>query len=67
MGILIDKIRISGFRGLKDFEMSLSKTTLLTGTNNVGKTTILKAIQLALGSKAFLSTDDLHISKKSKS
>lgn len=66
MGILIDKIRISGFRGLKDFEMSLSKTTVLTGTNNVGKTTILKAIQLALGSKAFLSTDDLHISQNQK-
>ena len=66
MGILIDKIRISGFRGLKDFQMSLSKTTVLTGTNNVGKTTILKAIQLALGSKSFLSIDDLNISENQK-
>lgn len=66
MGILIDKIRISGFRGLKDFEMTLSETTVLTGTNNVGKTTILKAIQLALGSKSFLSVDDLNISNTGK-
>lgn len=66
MGILIDRIRISGFRGLTDFEMTLSKTTVLTGTNNVGKTTILKAIQLVLGSKSFLSIDDLHLSNNKK-
>ena len=36
--ILIDKIRIDGFRGLKNFEMSLSKTSVLTGMNNAGKT-----------------------------
>lgn len=61
--ILIDKIRISGFRGLRDFEMTLSKTTVLTGMNNTGKTSILKSLQLALGSRTFLSTEDLHISK----
>lgn len=62
--ILIDKIRISGFRGLDDFEMSLTPTTVLTGTNNTGKTTILKALQLSLGSRSFLSIDDLYISKE---
>lgn len=61
MGILIDKLRISGFRGLNDFEINLSKTTVLTGTNNVGKTTILKALQLALGSRSFLTIDDLYV------
>jgi len=61
MGILIDKLRISGFRGLNDFEINLSKATVLTGTNNVGKTTILKALQLALGSRSFLTVDDLYI------
>ena len=61
MGILIDKLRISGFRGLNDFEINLSKTTVLTGTNNVGKTTILKALQLALGSRSFLTVDDLYV------
>ena len=62
--ILIDKIRISGFRGLDDFEMSLTPITVLTGTNNTGKTTILKALQLSLGSRSFLSIDDLYISKE---
>jgi len=65
--ILIDRIRISGFRGLNDFEMSFQKTTVLTGVNNVGKTTILKALQLALGSRSFLSVDDLHISSGERS
>lgn len=62
MGILIDQLRVSGFRGLSDFEISLSQTTVLTGTNNVGKTTVLKALQLALGSRTFLTVDDLFIS-----
>lgn len=64
--ILIDKIRVSGFRGLNDFEMTFEKTTVLTGTNNVGKTSILKALQLALGSRAFLSVDDLNLSEEGK-
>ncbi len=65
--ILIDKIRISGFRGLNDFEMDLCMTTVLTGMNNVGKTTVLKALQLALGSKTFLSTEDFNIRKNDRS
>ena len=60
--ILIDYIRISGLRGLRDFKMPLRQTTVLTGVNNVGKTTILKALQIALGSRAFLESDDFHIS-----
>ena len=59
--ILIDKIRIKGFRGLDNIELSLQDTTILTGANNVGKASVLKALQLALGNRAFLSTDDLNI------
>lgn len=59
--ILIDKIRIKGFRGLNNIELSLQDTTVLTGANNVGKTSVLKALQLALGNRSFLSTDDLNI------
>lgn len=62
--ILIDSIRISGFRGISDIEMSLSQVTVLTGMNNTGKTTILKALQLALGNRSFLSVDDFHISRE---
>lgn len=65
--ILIDEIRIDGFRGLKDFKMSLSETTVLTGMNNVGKTSVLKALQLLFGNSSFLSTEDLHIDKNDKS
>lgn len=64
--ILIDKIRIKGFRGLDNIELSLQDTTILTGANNVGKTSVLKALQLALGNRAFLSTDDLNIKSGSR-
>ena len=64
--ILIDKIRIKGFRGLDNIELSLQDTTVLTGANNVGKTSVLKALQLALGNRSFLSTDDLNIKSGSR-
>lgn len=59
--ILIDRIRISGFRGIKDLEISLKQTTVLTGMNNTGKTSVIKALQLAIGNRSFLSLDDFHI------
>lgn len=59
--ILLDRIRISGFRGINDLELSLNQTTVLTGINNTGKTSILKALQLAIGNRAFLSLDDFYI------
>ena len=58
---MIDKIRIDGFRGLKNFEMSLSETSVLTGMNNAGKTSVLKALQIVFGNYSFLSAEDLHI------
>ncbi len=59
--ILIDQIRVNGFRGLIDFKMPLKRTTVLTGINNAGKTSVLKAMQLALGSRSFIERDDYHI------
>ena len=59
--ILIDQLRIDGFRGLTDFKMSLFGTTVLTGMNNVGKTSVLKALQLVFGNASFLNVEDLHI------
>ncbi|MCY4001748.1 MAG: AAA family ATPase [Bacteroidetes bacterium] len=62
MSILIDRVRISGFRGLKDIEINLSRITLLLGVNNSGKTSIIRALQLALGNYSrYLSNDDFHI------
>ncbi|NOQ64280.1 MAG: AAA family ATPase [Methyloprofundus sp.] len=61
MSILIKTVRISGFRGLKNIEVELEKTTILTGMNNTGKTSFLKALQIALGNRQFISQDDFFI------
>ena len=65
--ILIDKIRIDGFRGLKNFEISLNGTSVLTGMNNAGKTSVLKALQIVFGNFSFLSAEDLHIENNVRS
>lgn len=60
--ILIDTVRIAGFRGVKDLEVSLPRVTILIGPNNSGKTSLLKAMQLALGDYAHsLREEDFHI------
>lgn len=62
MKVLVDKLRISGFRGIKDIEISLSRVALLIGTNNSGKTSVIKALQLALGDYSrYLTDEDFHI------
>ncbi|WP_417542895.1 ATP-dependent nuclease [Methylophaga thalassica] len=67
MTILIDKIRISGFRGIKNLEVPFQKTTVLIGANNSGKTSILKALHLALGDYSrYLSEEDFHIDTDEK-
>lgn len=67
MNILIDAIRIAGFRGIKNLEMSLSRVTVLIGINNSGKTSVLKALQLALGDYArYLSDEDFNIGNDEK-
>lgn len=63
MSILIDLVRINGFRGLIDFEITLPRVTVLIGPNNSGKTSVIKAIQLALGDYTrYVSDEDFHIS-----
>ncbi len=47
MSIRLQSIRIKGFRGFKNIEVDFDNTTVLVGINNSGKTTILKALQLA--------------------
>ena len=62
MNVLVDKLRISGFRGIKDIGISLSRVTLFIGTNNSGKTSVIKALQLALGDYSrYLTDEDFHI------
>jgi len=67
MSILIDTIRVSGFRGIKNIEVSLPRITVLIGPNNSGKTSLIKAFQLALGDYARnLSEEDFYIAPDEK-
>ena len=45
----IATIRIRNFRGLKDMELPLARTTVLIGENNSGKSSVLECISLTLG------------------
>jgi putative ATP-dependent endonuclease of OLD family len=45
----IAKIMIERYRGIKECEIFLSGRTVLVGDNNIGKSTILEAIDLVLG------------------
>lgn len=63
--ILIKTVRVNGFRGLKNIEINLEPTTVLTGMNNAGKTSFLKALQVILGNRQFLSFDDFYIEDNS--
>ena len=45
----IASIRIRNFRGLKDIELPLARTTVLIGENNSGKSSVLECISLTLG------------------
>jgi len=66
MNILIDTVRIYGFRGLKNIEISLEPFTVLTGMNNTGKTSLHKALQIVLGNRLFISPDDFYTSETEK-
>jgi putative ATP-dependent endonuclease of OLD family len=65
MSILINKVRISGFRGILNLEISLPRVAVLIGKNNAGKTSVIKAMQLALGDYSrHLTDEDFYIDSK---
>lgn len=67
MSILVDTIRVAGFRGIKSLEVTLPRVAVLIGTNNSGKTSLLKALHLALGDYSrYLSEEDFHIGADEK-
>ncbi|MBK8943772.1 MAG: AAA family ATPase [Ignavibacteriae bacterium] len=66
MSILIDSVRIYGLRGLENIEVTLEPLTVLTGMNNTGKTSFLKALQIVLGNRQFISPDDFYLSENQK-
>lgn len=61
--ILLKYVRVHGFRGLENIEVELEKTTVLTGVNNSGKTSFLKALQLALGNRNNISREDFFVNE----
>lgn len=58
--IAIDRIRIEGFRSIQALEMPVDRTTLLIGPNNCGKTSVLKALQVALTDEYDATVHDFH-------
>ena len=62
MDILVDTVRISNFRSLRNVEVALAPVTVLVGMNNSGKTSFLKALHLALGAdRRVVSGDDFFV------
>ena len=67
MSIQIDIVRICGFRGISNIEIALPRVTVLLGQNNAGKTSVIKALQLAIGDYSrYLSDEDFNISEDGK-
>ena len=63
--IQVESVRISGFRGIQNMEINLPRIAVLIGPNNSGKTSVLKALQLALGNYTqYLSEEDFFIDEK---
>ena len=67
MSILIKYVRVYGFRGLENIEVELGPTTVMTGMNNTGKTSFLKALQLVIGARPMVSPDDFFIKGENSS
>lgn len=67
MPILVETVRVAGFRGLNKLEIELQRVCVLIGLNNAGKTSLIKAMQLAFGDYGrYLSDEDFHIPEKGK-
>ena len=46
--MLLSKLKIENYRGIKDLELTLGEITVLVGENNCGKTTVLHALRACL-------------------
>jgi putative ATP-dependent endonuclease of the OLD family len=58
----ITDIRVSNFRSLHNVEVKLDELTVLIGANNAGKTSLLDALYLAIGSgRKSLGAEDIRL------
>ena len=58
--IRLSRFRVREFRGIEDATLDLNQTTIVLGENNVGKSALLEALDIALGARS-ASTTDLRI------
>lgn len=56
----LHKLKISGFKRLKEVTINFGDATFLIGQNNCGKSSILKAIEILLSAKKQLTSLDYH-------
>lgn len=61
--IIIDRIRIKGFRSIQSLQMPLGRSSILLGANNCGKSTVLKALELALTNDIVVEKEDFHFER----
>ena len=57
-GVRIVCVRISKFRSLQNIEINVDELTVLVGANNSGKTSVLDALQAAIGATRRIFTKD---------
>lgn len=63
-GIKVIAIRVADFRSLTNIEIALNDLTVLVGANNAGKTSLLDAVQFAIGAnRRILGKEDIHLAK----
>jgi len=69
--MLLSKLRIENYRGVKLLDLALDETTVLVGENNCGKTTVLHALRACLytlrsaGRASPFEEFDLHFASQS--
>lgn len=61
--IVVDRIRIKGFRSIQTLQMPLGRSSILLGPNNSGKSTVLKALELALSDETAVTKEDFHVNE----
>ncbi len=61
MGIALTNIRMKNFRSIKNMDLKLGMTNILIGQNNRGKSNLLRAVDIALGSYKEISEEDVFV------
>ena len=63
-GVRLIAVRVADFRSLTNIELALGDLTVLVGANNAGKTSLLDAVQFAIGAnRRLLGKEDIRLAK----